>query len=62
MTTQSATPEAVRQLRAAIKKSGLSACQYAKHILMRNDRTLRRWLAGERPIPEAVRAFLEESH
>lgn len=60
MTIQTATPEDVRCLRAAIKASGLSATQYAKQILMRNPRTVRRWVAGHSPIPEAVRDFLNE--
>lgn len=61
MTTQSATPEDVRRLRAAIEKSGLSATQYAQQILIRNPRTIRRWLAGDSPIPEAVREFLRDA-
>ena len=61
MTSATQTPEAVAQLRAAIEKSGLSATAYAKQILIRNPRTLRRWLRGDSPIPEAVRAFLAES-
>lgn len=52
---------AVAQLRAAILKSGLSATAYAKHILIRNPRTLRRWLRGDAPIPEAVREFLRDA-
>lgn len=60
MTTQTATPEDMRRLRAAIEASGLSATQYARQILIRNPRTVRRWLAGDSPIPEAVRDFLHE--
>lgn len=48
----------VVRLRAAIKASGLSATAYARQVLMRNPRTLRRWVAGTSPIPEAVREFL----
>lgn len=47
-------------LRAAIKASGLSATAYARQVLIRNPRTVRRWLAGDSPIPEAVREFLRK--
>lgn len=50
--------EAIRQLRAAISRSGLSARAYARKVLIRNERTVRRWLAGDAPIPTAVRDFL----
>ncbi len=50
---------ALAALRAAIAASGLSASQFARDILWREPRTLRRWLAGESPIPEAVRVKME---
>jgi hypothetical protein len=56
MTLDQAT--ALRLLREAIRQSGMSASRYARRVLIRNDRTVRRWLAGESPIPDAVRAFL----
>lgn len=45
-------------LRAAIDHSGLSNSAYARQVLVRDPRQLRRWLAGQ-PIPEAVGRFLE---
>lgn len=62
MSTSTAVPEAVRQLRAAIKASGLSASAYARQVLIRSPRTVRRWLAGDSPLPEAVREFLRKPH
>lgn len=47
-------------LRKAIEASGLSARRFATEILLRDERTIRRWLAGDRPIPKAVLAFLTE--
>lgn len=44
-------------LRAVIDRSGLSARRFATRVLFRNERTIRRWLAGD-PIPTEVRAFL----
>ena len=46
-------------LRAAIRSSGMPAEQYARRILIRDDRLVRRWLAGETAIPEAVITFLD---
>ena len=46
-------------LRAAITASGLSTTQYAKVVLIRDGRTLRRWLSGESPIPRSVIDYLE---
>lgn len=50
---------AVARLRAAIVASGLSASAYARQVLIRAPRTVRRWLAGDSPIPQAVREFLK---
>lgn len=41
-------------LRAAIATSGLSVTRYASDVLTRDPRTVRRWLAGASPIPQAV--------
>ena len=49
-----------RLLRRAIDRSGLSARQYAKQVLTRNERTIRRWLARDYPIPRAVIEKLEQ--
>ena len=45
-------------LRLAIIASGLSARRFAVEVLFRNERTIRRWLAGDTPIPAAVRKKL----
>jgi hypothetical protein len=47
-------------LEGAIEASGLSARKFATEILLRDERTIRRWLAGDSPIPEAVMRFLEK--
>lgn len=41
-------------LAKAIKASGLSQRRFAVEVLIRDERTVRRWLAGDRPIPEVV--------
>ena len=52
---------AIAQLRAAIDRSGLSASAYARSVLIRDPRTVRRWLSGTSPIPDAVREYLAQS-
>jgi hypothetical protein len=47
-------------LRAAIERSGMSARAFAVRVLLRDERTVRRWLAGESPIPAVVRDRLRE--
>lgn len=42
-------------LRRAIEATGLSARRFAVEVLVRDERTVRRWLAGDSPIPHAVR-------
>lgn len=42
-------------LRAAIDASGLSARQFAVRTLVRDERQIRRWLAGESDLPAPVR-------
>lgn len=46
------TPRKLLEL--AIAASGLSARQFAKTVVLRDERTVRRWLAGDSPIPDAV--------
>jgi hypothetical protein len=46
--------EQIALLRQAIQSSGLSASAYARDVLTRDPRTVRRWLAGDSPIPRAV--------
>lgn len=50
--------EQIARLRAAIDRSGLSVRRYATTVLMRDERTVRRWIAGEQPIPRAVVEYL----
>lgn len=50
--------DAVELLRSAIKRSGLSARKFAEMKLLRDERTVRRWLKGDNPIPEAVVSWL----
>ena len=52
-------------LRAAIDASGLSDRQFAKQRLLRDERTLRRWLAGDSPIgrfPETTQTAVASSN
>lgn len=46
-------------LSAAIKASSLSVRGFARDVLTRDPRTLWRWLAGENPLPLAVRTKCE---
>ena len=47
-------PEEIALLRAHMERRGLSLRHYAESVLIRDIRTVRRWLAGERQIPKAV--------
>ena len=42
----------------ALQASGLSARKFAAEVLIRDERQVRRWLAGK-PLPPTVRGFLE---
>lgn len=48
-------------LRAAIAASGLSSAAYATDVLMRDPRTIRRWLEGKAPMPPAVVEYLKRT-
>ena len=50
----------IARLKQAIELSGLSDRQFAKQVLIRDERTIRRWIAGDRPIPQAVREKIDE--
>lgn len=52
--------EQIALLEQRISQSGLSARQFAMTVLIREERTLRRWIAGESPIPAKVLEFLTE--
>jgi hypothetical protein len=45
-------------IQSAIATSGLSARKYAEMVLLRDERTVRRWVAGKSPIPKVVREML----
>jgi hypothetical protein len=47
-------------LAEAIKRSGLSARAFARDVLWRDERTVRRWLAGDSPVPAVVADRLRE--
>lgn len=44
---------------AAIEASGLAARRFAIRIISRDERTVRRWIAGEIEIPTVARDWLE---
>lgn len=46
--------EQVETLRAAIRRSGLSHSAFARTVLLRDPRTLRRWISGKQHIPTVV--------
>lgn len=52
--------ERIALLREAIKRSGLSNRKFAEKVLVRDERTVRRWLAGDGEIPDAVARWLLE--
>jgi hypothetical protein len=45
-------------LKKAIELSGLSARQFAVQVLIRDERTIRKWLRGDSEVPDVVRDFL----
>ena len=47
-----------RQLRNALRKAGMTQVGFAKMIGV-NDRTVRRWISGELPVPTYVAVILE---
>lgn len=51
----------IELLRDAIRQSGLSLNQYARQVLVRDERTIRRWLSGERHIPQAVLDLIQRT-
>ncbi len=51
--------EAVDLLRLRIEESGLSAGEFARDVLIRDPRTVRRWASGDGPIPRLVVEWLQ---
>ncbi len=52
--------EAVELLEKRIQASGLSSSRFAVEVLVRDPRTVRRWIAGDAPIPRRVLDWLED--
>ena len=52
--------EEIALLRSVIERSGLSVRSFARDVLIREDRTIFRWLKGEAPIPKLVVQFLTD--
>ena len=52
--------ERIQLLEQRIKDAGLSTSAFATNVLLRDGRTVRRWLSGESPIPHAVMDFLTD--
>jgi hypothetical protein len=50
----------VALLKRRITESELTSTDFARFVLTRDPRTVRRWLAGDNPIPERVMDFLVE--
>jgi hypothetical protein len=46
--------EQIATLRLSIGRSGLSNSAFARQVLLRDPRTLRRWLSGKQAIPAVV--------
>jgi hypothetical protein len=42
----------------AVEASGLSARRFAERVMSRDERTIRRWMAGEIPIPDVAKRWL----
>ena len=49
-----ASAEALGWLREAIRRSGLTHSAFARRVVVRDPRTVRRWLSGRQMIPESV--------
>lgn len=50
----------VELLKAAIEASGMSAREFAVKVLVRDERTVRRWVNRDGEIPKVVADFLRE--
>ena len=47
------------RLTALIAQSGLSAAAFARLVVGRDERTVRRWLSGDVAIPESAAGWME---
>lgn len=52
--------ERIELLEQRIEESGLKTGAFARDLLIREPRTVRRWLAGESPIPNRVLEWLQD--
>ena len=50
----------LKSLRRAIHRSGLSARMFAKTVIHRDERTVRRWLSGDVAVPTQMAQKLRE--
>lgn len=50
--------ETIELLKRRITEAGMTSSDFATKVLLRDGRTIRRWLSGESPIPHAVMDFL----
>lgn len=50
--------EQVALLSRRITESGLTVSAFARNVMLREPRTVHRWLSGDSPIPARVRAWL----
>jgi hypothetical protein len=48
-------------LSALITASGLSIAEFARTVLGRDERTVRRWLTGEIDVPESAAVWLQKA-
>jgi hypothetical protein len=48
----------IKLLQRAIELSGMSARQFAIQVLIRDERTVRKWLHADSEVPDVVRDFL----
>ena len=58
MTAPMAQETALDLLRRSIAASGLSTSAYARNVVLRSSREVRRWLDGSKPIPKSVARWL----
>ncbi len=52
--------EEIALLRSTIERSGGSVRSFARDVLIREERTVFRWLKGDIPIPKRVLEFLAD--
>jgi hypothetical protein len=52
--------EGAALLRKRIDESGLSHRRFARDVMIRDERTVRRWFSGDGPIPSRVMEWLLE--